>query len=1102
MKTLILLILLSSYSFHLFSQSNPANWTSVDEDYPFSEIYVGAGFYYDVDVFTRVDQELGFNANGLVYTRAEVKYGTSSSWEVLVNNQAGTGLIIDSHPWTQPGEYELTFKLWLEDGTSSTHVRTVYVMPKATLGFIDNSGNRMIVWGTSSTINDPYFLIEGFDPTNENNANLYYAGALEFVNSIRANGGDFIVFQFADGGGDMYQNATKVKQGIQYINSLITSNIRTKVIGVSMGGVIGRYVLAKAEEDNIDLNVSHFISLDAPQTGAILDSDFLDWVKAKQPNNPGLNSQAAKQLLRYNPFDVTGSIHQSFYQNLNSINGTGYPATTTNIAVSFSPSTTNNRSGLWLKMRVAPNPSPDPNNETQNYYLGNNEDIDVGGSYLPLSSTQIWGRSFGVTYEAIRYNIHPTFIPHESALHFDNQGNSKFDQAIMSESYAFHDEVPNDVILQLLIALDINLSNLSSHVNSSFNAEIKKNFTVPDNRVIEFNGETKIEPGVQITLGKNSKIIFKGGVSAIGTQANPITFKSTDPNNTNVQYDQVLFDNDWNGDTVKLEWCIFEGGFYNARFIKVSGGLNGSIKNSTFRKGGLGLYVNNSDIDISDVLIEDNTSHGFYNYASGVYIDDSKIINNGDKGILVAGQSQFSSVWQYVSDTIIENNNSSGIYVNSDAYIDIRRSRVKNNGGHEIYASYDAILALGRTFGSNLGQNAFFDSQQGYGAGKRYIYKAALTSNGENQTSPRTYAQKDYWGSSTPSSNMFYGDIFTSPYLSSDPTTGLNPGNYPSKANPYGGLTQTTTASINQAIGLDKATELKSSLIELRNSFTMEEDVLKKIAIIKSMRANLQKDKEGIANELPEYERLVELFREEIEVSGVMNSKTLEERGVNGGEDVSLAINYLKYFDLKDLYFEKKFKEVTIKAEELITQAVNQDLIRSLLLLKLYAHESLSEYTEALLTLEKVESLKPDLEMAKGTYQPMDFSFIRFDLQEHAGLKPDRTPFLTPVSRSETTSDSDGDDEETKPESFALHNSYPNPFNPSTNISFDLPENSFVEVEVFDINGRLVSVLARKQMNEGTHTLRFDASGLASGLYIIRARLGNTQFFDKITLIK
>tara|TARA_R110002124_G_scaffold286675_1_gene468224 strand:- start:8 stop:913 length:906 start_codon:yes stop_codon:yes gene_type:complete len=291
----------------------------VNGDYPFSEIYVGAGFYYDIDVFTRVGQEIGFNSDGLVYTRAEVKYG-NGSWKVLVNNTSGTGLIIDSHPWTQPGEYTLTFKLWDEGGDLNTHVRTIFVMPQATQGYIDNAGNRMIVWGSSSIIDDPYFLIEGFDPTNDNNENLYYAGALEFINPIRSNGGDFIVFQFADGGGDMFQNAIKVTQGIQYINSLVTSNNSTKVIGVSMGGVIGRYVLAKADEDNVNLNVSHFISLDAPQTGAILDSDFLDWVKFQQPNNPGLNSQASKQLLRYNPFDGSNNTYQNFYQNLNTIN--------------------------------------------------------------------------------------------------------------------------------------------------------------------------------------------------------------------------------------------------------------------------------------------------------------------------------------------------------------------------------------------------------------------------------------------------------------------------------------------------------------------------------------------------------------------------------------------------------------------------------------------------------------------------------------------------------------------------------------------------------------------------------------------------------------
>ncbi|MCG8372626.1 MAG: T9SS type A sorting domain-containing protein, partial [Balneolales bacterium] len=85
---------------------------------------------------------------------------------------------------------------------------------------------------------------------------------------------------------------------------------------------------------------------------------------------------------------------------------------------------------------------------------------------------------------------------------------------------------------------------------------------------------------------------------------------------------------------------------------------------------------------------------------------------------------------------------------------------------------------------------------------------------------------------------------------------------------------------------------------------------------------------------------------------------------------------------------------------------------------------------------------------------------------------------------------------------FKLYPAYPNPFNPSTTITFDLPEQGRVRVDVFDIGGRLVSILANQNYQQGNHQLVFDASGLASGVYIIRANIAGNLQTQRITLIK
>ena len=72
------------------------------------------------------------------------------------------------------------------------------------------------------------------------------------------------------------------------------------------------------------------------------------------------------------------------------------------------------------------------------------------------------------------------------------------------------------------------------------------------------------------------------------------------------------------------------------------------------------------------------------------------------------------------------------------------------------------------------------------------------------------------------------------------------------------------------------------------------------------------------------------------------------------------------------------------------------------------------------------------------------------------------------------------------PSAWVLFQNYPNPFNPSTVISFELPAVSQVDLRVFDVLGREVAVLADERRSAGIHSVHFDGSGLASGVYLYR----------------
>jgi hypothetical protein len=75
---------------------------------------------------------------------------------------------------------------------------------------------------------------------------------------------------------------------------------------------------------------------------------------------------------------------------------------------------------------------------------------------------------------------------------------------------------------------------------------------------------------------------------------------------------------------------------------------------------------------------------------------------------------------------------------------------------------------------------------------------------------------------------------------------------------------------------------------------------------------------------------------------------------------------------------------------------------------------------------------------------------------------------------------------EENPELFALEQNYPNPFNPSTSISYQLSTDSQVKLLVYDLLGNEIATLANGVQAAGTHTVRFYATALASGVYLYR----------------
>ncbi|MBT8400766.1 MAG: T9SS type A sorting domain-containing protein, partial [Rhodothermia bacterium] len=107
-----------------------------------------------------------------------------------------------------------------------------------------------------------------------------------------------------------------------------------------------------------------------------------------------------------------------------------------------------------------------------------------------------------------------------------------------------------------------------------------------------------------------------------------------------------------------------------------------------------------------------------------------------------------------------------------------------------------------------------------------------------------------------------------------------------------------------------------------------------------------------------------------------------------------------------------------------------------------------------------------------------------------------------PFSLTVGTGEAAAEDAEELPTEFALKQNYPNPFNPETTIRYELPEVSHVTIEVFDPVGRLVSKLMDQQHEAGRYSLRVDATGMASGLYVYRMTAGEYTNVRKMVVLK
>jgi hypothetical protein len=125
--------------------------------------------------------------------------------------------------------------------------------------------------------------------------------------------------------------------------------------------------------------------------------------------------------------------------------------------------------------------------------------------------------------------------------------------------------------------------------------------------------------------------------------------------------------------------------------------------------------------------------------------------------------------------------------------------------------------------------------------------------------------------------------------------------------------------------------------------------------------------------------------------------------------------------------------------------------------------------------------------------------YYRVSAIDYAGNRGD---YSDTVSTSILALDSD-----VIPQVFALHQNYPNPFNPITTLRYDLPENSYVNVTIYDMLGREIRTLIKTTQDAGFKSVRWDATNnqgkpVSAGVYLYQIQAGEFVQTRKMVLLK
>lgn len=553
------------------------------------------------------------------------------------------------------------------------------------------------------------------------------------------------------------------------------------------------------------------------------------------------------------------------------------------------------------------------------------------------------------------------------------------------------------------------------------------------------SGETwTFQPGVTVKFASGTSLTVNGTLNAIGTSSSRITFTRSGASGT------------WNG-------------------IRFNPGSSGSVKfcNINFVSNTAGIYCNNSSPTIEDNILNNMVDMGIYLYNASPSILRNTIQGSsssyGYTGIRCEESSSpyigrntvryFTtgvSAYRYGSPTFAENSSSGG-------YNKIVRTSTA------IYGWYYSSPVVGS---SSTGGNNYLDSAS------TLLVNAAWYTN--------IMAENNWWGSANPPANLFsavsYSSIDYTPYLLSPPSLSIV------GADPYAWIKTTklmkTVGGTASAVSTDPSSnpifddeDLKAALqYEMKKEYQQASDIYEKVfkkelntakgryALVKFGDCFFKLGRNGIDKYLSE-------------ISESYKSKKKDEISV-------IVLDLIN----RELHINKEYEKVADNLKMIKNDfSVNSEIEKSTL------YGLVSFYVNCFNDTKTASSYYEEL---KQKY-PKDKLITSCEIL--LGYKYDNTLNEKMVNGNEVNIKGEID--------FTTGN-YPNPFNPSTTISYTLPEAGKVLIKVFDVLGREVTTLVNESTTAGKHNVVWDGSNYASGIYFYSITFKGETLNKKMLLIK